>query len=128
MEMFRAGSSLKGKTEEEIIYEDFKKFIYNDLNIGVGQVTTTDISYIMDNKESYINKLNEISNNYEIVALFITDVIKQGSYILFNDKATEILRDSFDLKDLKQGHYFEGIVSRKKQIIPVILNTLEKRF
>ena len=127
MEMFKAGSSLKGKTIEEIIYEDFKKFSYNDSNIGVGQVTTTDIDYIMNDSQAYIDALNEIAENYEIVALFITDIIKNGSYILFNDKAKEILRDSFNIEDLEQGHYFEGIFSRKKQIIPFILETLEKK-
>ncbi|MEG2321969.1 MAG: putative manganese-dependent inorganic diphosphatase [Bacilli bacterium] len=124
--MFKFGSSLIGKSKEEIIYEDFKKFNYNDENIGIGQVFTTDIDYIMNEKEEYISILNNISlhNNYEIVALFITDVIKNGSYILFNDKALSVLMDSFDLNDLKQGHYFDGIVSRKKQIIPVILENL----
>ena len=126
MEMFKAGSSLEGKTTEEIIYEDFKKFNYNNINIGIGQVTTTDIDFIMNNKEEYIKSLNEISENYQIVALFITDIIKNGSYILFNDSAKETLRDSFNLNDLKQGHYFAGVVSRKKQIIPPILENLEK--
>ena len=90
-------------------------------------MTTTDIDYIMNHSQAYIDALNEIAENYEIVALFITDIIKNGSYILFNDKAKEILRDSFNIEDLEQGHYFEGIVSRKKQIIPFILETLEKK-
>ena len=128
MELFKAGSSLKGKTKEEIIYEDFKKFTIDDDNIGIGQVLTTDINTIMEEKEEYVNLLNSISinNDYKVVALFVTDIIKNGSYILYNEKAENIIKDSFDLDVLKQGYYFQDIVSRKKQIIPPIMETLEK--
>ena len=129
MAMFKAGSSLKGKSKEEIVYEDFKKFNYEDKFIGVGQVMTTDIDSILDEKEEYVEILNEVAteNNYEIVALFVTDIIKNGSYILYNDKAEEVLQDSFGLNQLKQGHYLNGVVSRKKQMIPPILSYLEKQ-
>lgn len=128
MELFKAGSSLKGKTKEEIIYEDFKKFTIDDDNIGIGQVLTTDINTIIEEKEEYINLLNSISinNDYKVVALFVTDIIKNGSYILYNEKSENIIKDSFDLDVLKQGYYFQDIVSRKKQIIPPIMETLEK--
>jgi manganese-dependent inorganic pyrophosphatase len=128
MEMFKAGSSLKGKTKEEIIYEDFKKFTVEEENIGVGQVFTTDVDTILKEKEEYVKILDDISqhNDYKIVTLFITDIIKNGSYILYNTKSCEILKDSFDLDILKQGHYFQDLVSRKKQIIPPIMETLEK--
>lgn len=128
MEMFKAGSSLKGKTKEEIIYEDFKKFTIDETNIGIGQVFTTDIDNIMESKDEYIELLNKIStnNDYQIVALFITDIIKNGSYILYNTKSEDILKDSFNLNELKEGHYFQNLVSRKKQIIPPIMETIEK--
>lgn len=129
MEMFKAGSSLNGKTKEEIIYEDFKKFTVEEENIGIGQVFTTDIDSIMNEKEEYIKILNDISknNDYHVVALFVTDIIKNGSYILYNEKSETIFKDSFDLDELNQGHYFQDLVSRKKQIIPLIMDTLEKR-
>lgn len=129
LSMFKAGSSLKGKTKEEIIYEDFKKFSYNEQNIGIGQVFTTDIEYIMNEIEEYIDILDHTAenNNYIIVALFVTDIINNGSYLLFNRNAQEILMESYNLDRLKQGHYLEGVVSRKKQMIPPILENLEKR-
>ena len=129
LSMFKAGSSLKGKTKEEIIYEDFKKFSYNDQNIGIGQVFTTDIDYIMNELEEYVDILNHTAenNNYIIVALFITDIINNGSYLLFNENAQEVLMESYNLDRLKQGHYLENVVSRKKQMIPPILENLEKR-
>ena len=48
LEMFKAGSSLKGKTIEDIIYQDFKQFNTEDVNIGIGQVFTTNYDEIDD--------------------------------------------------------------------------------
>ena len=126
--MFKAGSSLEGMTKENIIFQDFKKFNYNNQNIGVGQVFTTDIDYILNEKEQYITILNNICHEqeYNIVTLFITDIINNGSYILYNDEAHDVIQESYKLERLKQGHYLKNVVSRKKQMIPPILETLEK--
>ena len=58
--------------------------------------------------------------------MFVTDVKRNGSHIYFNTQAKDLLCKCFDLKDLTQGQFFEGVVSRKKQIIPRIVETLEK--
>lgn len=128
MEMFNAGSSLEGMTNEEVIYQDFKKFNYNESNIGIGQVLTTDIDSVLNEKDEYIKLLNEISNNdnYKIICLFITDIINNGSYVIYNTKCEEIIKESYNLTDIYEGCYLENVVSRKKQIIPPILETLEK--
>ena len=129
MNMFKAGSSLEGISKENIIFQDFKKFNYNNENIGVGQVFTTDVDYILNEKEEYIKLLNNISknDNYKIILLFVTDIINNGSYILYNDESYDIIMESYKLERLKQGYYLKNVVSRKKQIIPPILETLEKK-
>lgn len=126
--MFKAGSSLDGIDAEDIIYQDFKNFSYNNDKIGVGQVFTTDVDYILNNKEEYVDLLNKIAldKNYKIVLLFITDIIKNGSYVLYNELSSDILMESYKLERIKEGHYLKDIVSRKKQMIPPILETLEK--
>ena len=130
MEMFKAGSSLDGMTKEEILYQDFKKFNYNEHNVGVGQVFTTDIDFVLNNKDEYIQMLDDASVNddYKIICLFITDIINNGSYMLYNTKAEDILKESYELDEIYEGCYIENIVSRKKQIIPPILENLEKYF
>lgn len=126
-DMFKAGSSLKGKTIEEIIYQDFKQFNAEDVNIGIGQVFTTNFSEIEEEKEKYVEELNRISknNNYDIVCLFVTDIINNGSYILFNDKARTTLSLAYNVNDLYQGYFLKNIVSRKKQIIVAIIDVIE---
>ena len=59
------------------------------------------------------------------MALFITDVINEGSYIIFSTDSKKILSMAFNINDIKEGEYLEGIISRKKQIVPVIMGEIE---
>ena len=127
MEMFKAGSTLEGKTDDEIFYTDFKNFSIEGKKVGVSQISTVSPNSILDNSEKYIKLINDLAHNseYDIVALFVTDILRNGSYIFYNDNSCDILDECFG-HDLKQGKYLDGIVSRKKQVIPTIMERLEK--
>ena len=75
---------------------------------------------------SYIRFLNResVKQNYDVMLFVITDIFKNGSYVLFNENAKDILRISFNEK-LEQGDFLENIISRKKQILPAIMNYLK---
>lgn len=128
MDMFKAGSMIKNKSPEEILYADFKNFNIDGARIGIGQLSTVSPDDVINRKQDYIDLLNRIGkeNDYKLIALFVTDIINNCSYCFFNDKGKFILENSFD-KDFYQGIKMDGILSRKKQIIPAIMNTLEKK-
>lgn len=129
VKMFGAGSSLKGKTKEEILYSDFKNFTIDNKKIGIGQIFTMNITEIQKDINEYIQLIENIgiNNDYYIIALFVTDIINNGSCIIFNNSAKDILDNCFGIIDLKQGQYIPGCVSRKKQIIPNIMIAMEKK-
>lgn len=126
-EMIKAGASLNGKTEEDVIYTDFKNYPFNNLKLGIGQFSTVSADEILEKKDNYVKVIQEICSKeeYYLVAFFVTDVIENGSYLFFNESAKDILAKSFNIDNLEQGTYLPGVVSRKKQVVPVILNTLE---
>ena len=128
-EMFKAGSSIKGKSLQEVLFTDFKVFKVGNIELGIGQIFTTDYNSLKLNIKDMREVLNQVSenNDYVIVAFFVTDVIKNGSYIIFNDKAKSILEDSYNIDELTQGMYMPDVVSRKKQIIPPIMDVLERK-
>lgn len=125
-DMISYGTRLTNKTKEEILYTDFKKYTTEEGKIGLGQIYTTNIEEIEKEKLEYIKMLNETSDNneYKFVALFITDIIKNGTYIYYSRNAEEILSKAFDI-EIKQGYYLEGILSRKLQVLPAILNVMK---
>ena len=127
LEMLKAGTSLKGKTEEDILFGDFKMYEVNNKKICVTQVSTFDIKDFSDSIEKYKDLLNKNAenNNYNVFAFFITDILKNGSYVYYNDSAQEIMEKAFDIKDMEQGTYIDGCVSRKKQVIPKLMRVLD---
>ena len=129
MEMFKKGSSIKGKTKEEVLYTDFKNFEIDNKKVGIGQINTMDITEFLNEKEEYRNLINKVAsqNEYYIVALFVTDIIHNGSYIFYNDSAQDTLDNCFGEPNIEQGTYLDGYVSRKKQIIPAIMRIMERK-
>jgi len=126
IDMFKANDSIKSKTIKEIIYMDFKSFNVDKKIVGISQVTTLNSKAILKQKASYIRFLNKESNSqkYDIMLFIITDIFKNGSYILFNESAKDILRLAYN-ENLEQGDFLEGMISRKKQVLPAIMNYLK---
>lgn len=127
--MFKEGSSVKGMTPTEIIHQDRKSFNYNDANINISQITTLDIDNVINIKEDIIGALNSMCDlgNYKISLLFVTDIINKGSYLFYNDSSKDIVSEAYSIKDIRQGVYMDGVVSRKKQMLPNLLEVIERR-
>ena len=127
MEMFKAGSSTKGRTISEIIYGDFKNFNVEGQKLGIGQISTMSTEEILDKKNEFIETLNNIAKNenYAGIALFVTDILKNGSYIFFNESSLTLFEGSFGIKEMEEGHFLEGVVSRKQQIVPKLIKYMD---
>ncbi len=128
IEMFKAGTKLDGKTFEEIILADMKIYPIEDEKIAVSQVFTLNSGDVLDKKEEYIKVLDELANSkkYCICMLCLTDIIKNGSYILYSTKSEEKIKEAMEMENVCQGIYVNEILSRKKQIIPKLMRYLKK--
>jgi manganese-dependent inorganic pyrophosphatase len=127
MDMFKAGTSLKGLTKNEIVNTDLKVFHTEEYSFAVGQILTLDYEDILNEKEAYVNIINEIQDARELsfVILSITDIIKNGSYILYTENAKKYIEAAFNIDNLEQGYYMDTVVSRKKQIVPYLMDILK---
>ena len=125
--MFKAGTSLKGKTYEEVINTDLKTFTSGDTKFAIAQVFTLDADEISKDIDNYIKALEENNTKLgcEFTMLAFTDVIKNGSYVIYTEKAKDILASGYKKAEFKQMTYIDGLASRKKQMVPVILSELE---
>lgn len=128
MELLASGVSIKGLTIDEVIYKDFKNYTAGEYKAGIGQVFTTTFNDYVNDIDKYVKRLNEIAdnNNYKVVCLFVTDFINNNSYALFNSEAASILSEAYNIDNIKEGE-LKGFVSRKKQIVPNVLDILEKK-
>lgn len=114
MEMFKVGTSLDEYSIEEIVNMDFKEFDMDGNRVGIGQVFTLDIDSILTKKDEFLSYIN--STDYDMLVLAITDIIKEGSYLIY--KANDNLVSEAFSVSAEQGVFAPGVVSRKKQLVP----------
>ena len=127
-EMLKASSTISGLSVNEQIYQDYKTYTVGKVHLSISQLITMDFDEIKNNIDEYVNKLNEMNRvNPGVSALFITDIIKKGSYVIYNSKSEEIIKDSFNLDEIYQGIFIPKIISRKKQVLPLIMEVLSDK-
>ncbi len=126
MNLFKSGTSLEGMSQEDVLYNDYKLFTINDKNFVIGQFFTMNFQEIEKDLDSYIAVLDRVAevNHYVLVALYVTDIIRNGSYIIYNRKGENIIYLAYQ-KDIHEGFFIEGCVSRKKHVVPLIMEVLE---
>ncbi len=126
--MFEAGSTTQNMTPEEIIYSDFKNFTVRNHLIGLGQFKTTNPNDIKENLASFQTKIEQEAKdkNYYVLALFITDIRNNGSYIIYNKTSEKILKKAFELPKISNWVFISDKISRKQQMIPRIIDAIEK--
>ncbi|ERM92889.1 MAG: manganese-dependent inorganic pyrophosphatase [Caldanaerobacter sp.] len=123
-QMFKAGTSLEGKTVEEIFYTDFKEFTVNKYKIGIGQVNTlADPGELKKDLISFMEKVRS-DKGYDILLLMLTDIINEGSEILFVGDNKELLERAFDVKIQNNSFYLPYVISRKKQVLPPLVKAI----
>lgn len=125
LEMLKAASSITGMSIKDVILSDFKSYHVDNKTLGIGQINTMDFDYIDEHKQEFIEVLNEMVVNYDTIAFFITDIIRKGSYVLYNDKSEDVIKEAFGLKNISEGVFIPKMVSRKKDFLPNILSAMD---
>lgn len=127
MNMLKAGTSLDGMTKEDVLYNDFKLYTVNEKTFAIGQFFTMNFDEMKKELEEYVHTLDGVAeaNNYDFVALYVTDIIQNGSYVIFNTKGQEIVDVVYGKENLPEGYFVDNCVSRKKHVVPLIMEVFE---
>ena len=122
MEMFKAGTSLVGKTVDEIFNQDFKKISFDNLQVGVAQVNSMDIEGFLPYKKDMLDYMNKFAedNNLEFTLLLLTDIINANSEIFVGGPRPELVEKAFNVQLTECQGTLAGVISRKKQVVPAI--------
>ena len=123
-DMFKAGTSLQGKTLDEIFNQDFKIFNIGSLKVGVGQVTTMDTEGFASMKKDMIKYMEHRANDesFNLLILMVTDLLKDGSELLVAGDEKYLINKAFNVQLKENCVYMPGLMSRKKQVIPPLTN------
>ena len=132
MEMFSAGSNLKDKSDEEIFYQDFKRFTSGKVTIGVGQITSLngdELDRLKGRMEAFMEKALE-NNGLDMIFFMLTNILTETTELICEGQgALQLAGKAFhqDIELLEEEGLKEpvlrlpGVVSRKKQLIPELM-------
>ena len=122
LEMLKAGTDLDDFTAEELVNLDAKSLDKNGTKFVIAQVNTVSIPDVLKRQEELETAMkNEIAkNNLNIFVLAITDILNSNSEIIALGDKVEIVEKGFNTKLENNRAFLEGVVSRKKQLLPNI--------
>ena len=130
MEMFGAGSNLKGKSDEEIFYQDFKRFTSGKIAIGVGQITSLNGDELESIRPRVIHYMENArqENSLDLVFFMLTNILTESTDLICEGNgALQLAEKAFHTEPDESGEQTEplvrlpGVVSRKKQLIPALM-------
>ena len=127
--MFEAGSDFKGRTAEQIFNQDYKVFSSEDVKFGVAQVSSISKSQLNSIKSDLQAYMNTVLNSSDLNAVYVmlTDILDETTELLFvGGEADKIIADAFRMPVAADSYILDGVVSRKKQLIPPIMESLQE--
>ena len=128
--MFEAGSDYKKKTTEEIFYQDFKTFHMDDISIGVAQLSSMSQPELKKVKKKLLPYLDIVlgEQKLDMVFVMLTDILGETSEMIYaGAQAKELLINCFGEMNEDGRCLLKGVVSRKKQLIPVLIAGLQQK-
>ena len=135
--MFSAASDLKGKSDEDIFYQDFKRFSVGKSVFGIGQITSMDSDELEELKERmkvYTEKARK-QLKIDMMYFMLTNILTETTdLICMGPGADQLIFNAFHMEDEGVQQYKEiqhiinlpGVVSRKKQLAPQIMMALQQ--
>ena len=126
VEMLKAGTALDDKTINELLNMDMKIFDVNDFKIGIAQINAVDEKAILAKKEEILLEISNImkSDNLNMFMFVVTNILTNNSMGLVAGEKQEIVEKAFNSKIINSELTLQGIVSRKKQIVPPLTKAL----
>jgi manganese-dependent inorganic pyrophosphatase len=123
-----AGAGLSNRKPEQIVSTDIKPYEAGGFHLAIAQVEVTDLVQLAEHLEPLTKALNDLRDKrgLNFAMLLITDVVRGSSRLLISSEPPPILAD-LPYPPLPDGtRDAPGVVSRKKQLLPVVLGLLER--
>ena len=109
------------KSAQDLLMSDFKQFHIAEHNLGVGQITCMDSARMLERRDEFLDVMAQLQRQrgYDMVITMFTDVLLEGTQLLFVGSA-DVIRNAFAAEPKDQALFLPGVMSRKKQVIPML--------
>ncbi len=124
IKIINAGSTLLGKTPDEIIESDLKEFVLGKFRIGIGQVYSIDSENLSDMQAELLSRMEYTcgKKGLSLLMLLVTDLKSGGSRVLLAGERQDIFFRAYAVEPTGGTIFLPGVLSRKKQVVPLIMS------
>jgi len=125
--MLKAGADLSEKTIAELISLDSKEFQMGSAKVEIAQVNAVDVNDVLARQEELEAALNAIieKKGLDLFVFVVTDILNNDSVALALGKSAQVVEKAYNVKLDANKAVLKGVVSRKKQIVPVLTDTFQ---
>ena len=122
LDMLKAGTDLSDYSAEELLNLDAKLVDMNGNNIKIAQVNTVSIEDVLKSQADLENAINQKikEENLDLFMFIITDIVNSNSETIALGKRTDMVEKAYHVKLENNKAFLPGVVSRKKQVLPVL--------
>lgn len=126
LSMLKAGADLSDKALEDLLSLDAKEFTFGSVKSVVAQVNAVDVNDVLNRKEELVNLLNNNieENGLNLFFFIVTDILNNDSIAVVAGDAAENAAKAFGKELVNNQIELPGVVSRKKQVVPVLTDAL----
>ncbi|CAM3221723.1 manganese-dependent inorganic pyrophosphatase [Filibacter tadaridae] len=127
LDMLKAGADLSNKTLEDLVKLDAKEFAINEAKVEIAQVNAIDVNDVMKRQPELENLLYRViaEKGLDLFLFVVTDILNNDSIVLALGKEADRASAAFDVTLVNNTATLKGVVSRKKQIVPVLTEALK---
>lgn len=126
--IFEFSSRIDQQSDEELIGEDLKEYLSGSTIFAVSQAETVDLASFTRRKANLVKTMQEICRrrNYAFMCLMVTDILEEGTELLVAGEKSSLAEQAFGQNIINNSIFLQGVMSRKKQVVPVIYEVLRK--
>lgn len=126
LNMLKAGANVSESSVEDLVASDSKEFSIGDHLIEIAQINVVDLDEVFTKKEELEIAINDVisTKNLDLFLLVVTDILNNDSKILALGEIAKKVNEAFNIELIDNVALLEGVVSRKKQIVPPLTDSL----
>lgn len=126
--LFSETNRVDKQSDEEVISEDLKEYVSGDLVFAISQVETVDLALFAERRGNLIKSMEAMCERrgYGFMCLMVTNIFEEGTEMIVAGRKSALVEQAFEHEHVNGGIFLQGVLSRKKQVVPVIYQMLRK--
>jgi manganese-dependent inorganic pyrophosphatase len=126
--LYAQSNQISSQSDEEVISDDLKEYVSGETTFAISQVETVDLASFIERRKTLVETMKIMCERkgYALMCLMITNIFEDGTEMIVAGRKSSLIEQAFKHEHVNGGIFLQGVLSRKKQVVPVIYQMLRK--